>query len=42
GSHLPLMSVVLHLQMGSRGDVDQVCDGRPTDDALIEGMAVYD
>ncbi|MCI86984.1 hypothetical protein A2U01_0108265, partial [Trifolium medium] len=28
--------------MGNRGDGDQVCDGRPTDDALIKGRAVYD
>ncbi|MCI80559.1 hypothetical protein A2U01_0101830, partial [Trifolium medium] len=34
--NLPLMSVVFHLQMGSRGDGDQIPDGRPADDALIE------
>ncbi|MCI48965.1 hypothetical protein A2U01_0070208, partial [Trifolium medium] len=28
--------------MGSRGDGDQVCDGRSTDDAPIEGRTVYD
>ncbi|PNX69710.1 hypothetical protein L195_g064555 [Trifolium pratense] len=36
------MSVILHLQVGSGGDSDQVCYGRPADDALIEAEAVHD
>ncbi|MCI43894.1 hypothetical protein A2U01_0065133, partial [Trifolium medium] len=34
GSHLPLVGVVLHLQMGSRGDGDHVCDGPKGDDEV--------